>query len=160
MRQLGSISLPAHACALRKGRVSIQNQCYLVTTVTRARRPVFRDLSHGRIVVQALRYAALNGTAQTIAFVVMPDHLHWLFSLSAEIELSTIVSRMKRHTARRINRVSGTAGACLWQRGFHDHALRYDEDIRAVARYIVANPLRAGLVKCVGDYPLWDAEWL
>ena len=31
---------------------------------------------------------------------------------------------------------------------------------RAAARYIVANPLRAGLVKQIGDYPLWDAIWL
>jgi len=29
-----------------------------------------------------------------------------------------------------------------------------------IARYIVANPLRAGLVSRVGDYPLWDACWL
>ena len=42
----------------------------------------------------------------------------------------------------------------------HDRALRRDEDLLAVARYIVANPLRAGLVRRVGDYPLWDAVWL
>jgi putative transposase len=29
-----------------------------------------------------------------------------------------------------------------------------------IARYIVANPLRAGLVAKVGDYALWDACWL
>jgi hypothetical protein len=29
-----------------------------------------------------------------------------------------------------------------------------------MARYVVANPLRAGLVKRLGDYPLWDAIWL
>jgi len=29
-----------------------------------------------------------------------------------------------------------------------------------MARYIVANPLRAGLVERIGDYPLWDATWL
>jgi hypothetical protein len=33
-------------------------------------------------------------------------------------------------------------------------------DLQSVARYIVANPLRAGLVKHLGDYPLWDAIWL
>ena len=35
-----------------------------------------------------------------------------------------------------------------------------DEDLVAVARYIVANPVRAGLVKNVRDYPHWDAVWL
>jgi hypothetical protein len=29
-----------------------------------------------------------------------------------------------------------------------------------LARYIVANPLRAGLVEHLGDYPHWDAVWL
>ncbi|MGH8412134.1 MAG: REP-associated tyrosine transposase, partial [Pseudomonas sp.] len=38
--------------------------------------------------------------------------------------------------------------------------IRRDEDLPAVARYIVANPLRAGLVEKIGDYPLWDAVWL
>ncbi|GGY09626.1 hypothetical protein GCM10007160_41190 [Litchfieldella qijiaojingensis] len=48
----------------------------------------------------------------------------------------------------------------IWQRGYHDRAIRDEEDIRAVARYIVANPLRAGLVNDIGQYPLWDAKWL
>jgi len=38
--------------------------------------------------------------------------------------------------------------------------LRLDEKIIEVARYIVANPLRAGLVNCLGDYSHWDAVWL
>lgn len=38
--------------------------------------------------------------------------------------------------------------------------MRYDEDLLKAARYIIANPLRARLVKRVGDYPLWDAVWL
>jgi hypothetical protein len=38
--------------------------------------------------------------------------------------------------------------------------LRREEDVLSVARYIVVNPLRAGLVARVGDYPLWDAVWL
>ncbi|MNN75503.1 hypothetical protein D3C81_1918110 [compost metagenome] len=48
----------------------------------------------------------------------------------------------------------------VWQSGYHDHALRRDEDLKAAARYLVANPLRAGLVKSVRDYPFWNAVWL
>ena len=48
----------------------------------------------------------------------------------------------------------------IWQRAFFDHGLRDDEDTAKVARYIVANPLRAGLVTKLGDYPHWDAIWL
>ena len=35
-----------------------------------------------------------------------------------------------------------------------------EEDLRAVARYIVGNPLRAGLVRNVLDYPYWNCVWL
>jgi putative transposase len=66
----------------------------------------------------------------------------------------------KGYTSREINRLSGFPQTKLWQRGFHDHAIRKDEDIKRIARYIVANPLRAGLVEKIEDYPLWDAIWL
>jgi len=48
----------------------------------------------------------------------------------------------------------------VWQKGYYDHALRDEENLAAVARYIVANPLRAGLARNVADYPLWDAVWI
>jgi putative transposase len=48
----------------------------------------------------------------------------------------------------------------LWQDGYYDRALRKEEDLQQIARYIVANPLRAKLVNKIGDYPLWDAVWL
>ncbi|GBH14379.1 REP element-mobilizing transposase RayT [Pseudomonas syringae pv. actinidiae] len=38
--------------------------------------------------------------------------------------------------------------------------MRNEQDMAGLARYIVANPLRAGLVKKLGDYPLWDAIWV
>ncbi|MFA6232361.1 MAG: hypothetical protein WC617_19640 [Rhodanobacter sp.] len=48
-----------------------------------------------------------------------------------------------------------------WERSFHDHApLRADEDITCVARYLVANPVRAGLADGVLAYPYWNAVWL
>lgn len=149
-----------HGSEFRKGRISIEHQIYLVTSVTCNRQRLFQDLHAGRKVVQALRYASDSGEAETLAYVVMPDHLHWLLSLGEKVDLTRLVGAMKRYSARRINELYGVSGRCIWQRGFHDHALRSDEDVPAVARYIVANPLRARLVKRIGDYPLWDAAWL
>ena len=100
------------------------------------------------------------GWTDTLAFVVMPDHIHWLLSLSKDISLSNVVGTVKRHSARKINNLIGIRGSPVWQRGFHDYALRKDEDILHVARYIIANPLRAGLVSRIGDYSLWDVVWL
>ena len=149
-----------HGHTLRRGRISIANQIYLVTCVACDRRPVFHDLHAGRQVVHALRYAAVSGRAETLAYVVMPDHLHWLLSLCDGVTLSFVVSTMKRHSARHLNEARHRTGERIWQRGFHDHALRRDESVQDAARYIIANPLRAGLVQRLGDYALWDAVWL
>ncbi|MCY1446959.1 hypothetical protein D9M71_635550 [compost metagenome] len=68
--------------------------------------------------------------------------------------------RIKSRSAIALRQIGFDHTEKIWQKGFHDHALRHDEDLQDVARYIVANPLRAGLVKRAGDYPLWDAAWL
>lgn len=47
-----------------------------------------------------------------------------------------------------------------WQRGFFDRAIRREDDLVSIARYIVANPLRAGLVERIGDYAHWDSVWM
>ncbi|OGS96718.1 MAG: transposase [Gallionellales bacterium RBG_16_56_9] len=148
--------------ALRKGRFSEPGRIYLISTVTHGRRAVFSELVVGRLVVRALRDC--NQQAESLAFVIMPDHMHWLFTLVQGCNLSTVVGSMKGRSARAVNlhrrQRHQTPITPLWQKGFHDHALRVEEDIVDIARYIVANPLRAGLVKSIGDYPLWDAIWL
>ncbi|MNC83563.1 hypothetical protein D3C75_1375940 [compost metagenome] len=67
--------------------------------------------------------------------------------------------RTKSRSTRAVNRASSREGR-LWQAGYHDRAIRREDDVKTAARYIIANPLRAGLVKRIGDYPLWDAIWL
>ncbi|GGO80143.1 hypothetical protein GCM10011348_16190 [Marinobacterium nitratireducens] len=98
-------------------------------------------------------------SAATLCFVVMPDHLHWLLQLKQGAELSATVRLMKVIATRRIR--SENPGAMpVWQRGFYDRQLRQEDDLVAMARYVVANPLRAGLVRSVRNYGLWDAIWL
>jgi len=129
--------------ALRKGRVSLPGQAYVLTTVTHQRRALFADLYLGRKVVAAMRRVQEQGWARTLAFVVMPDHLHWLFVLG-DTTLGKVAQAVKGGSARAM---SGRVTAPVWQRGYFDHAVRGDEDLRVMARYVVANPLRAGLVE-------------
>jgi REP element-mobilizing transposase RayT len=145
---------------LRKGRFSLTNHIYHVTTVTAGRQRVLSELAPGRMVVRSLMRLEKTGRATTKAFVIMPDHLHWLLQLPDDSNLSSTVGSMKSQSGNSINRLLGRSFSAVWQRGFHDHALRRDEDIVRVARYIVANPLRAGLVSDIGDYPLWDSIWV
>ncbi len=149
---------PGHR-ALRRGRVSIPNHVYLVTASTLNRECRFLDFQAGCAAARCFGDPGVIGDARMLAWVLMPDHAHWLIQLGRRDGLSVVANRLKSASARRVNRVEGRCGA-LWMRGYHDHALRSEEGFREVARYITANPVRAGLVKRVGDYPFWDAVWV
>ena len=142
-----------HSSHLRTGRYSQPGGVYLVTTVTAQREPVFSDFRAARQLVRILHHDVLVALARTLAYVVMPDHLHWLLELGEAESLSQCVQRVKSLATKAL-------GPGLWQKGFHDHAVRQEEDLPAIARYIVSNPVRAGLVSRVGAYPHWDAIWL
>lgn len=144
---------------LLKGRVSIPGQIYHLTICTTDRTPWFLDFRCARIVVQGMRQIHDSHFLNSLAWVIMPDHLHWLMQLEEQKTLAELVRLFKGGTARELNRYLNRQGA-IWQRGYYDHALRREEDIKQVARYIVANPLRAGLVQCIEEYSHWDAIWL
>lgn len=147
-----------HGHSLRRGRYSEPERIYLLTSTLLQRRPLFSDFKLARLLITVLRVAHEQQQVASLAWVVMPDHLHWLVQLQAG-SLDELMRRIKSNSARQINQYLGTHGP-IWQPGYHDRALRQDEDLQSAARYIVANPLRAGLVKRIGDYPLWDAAWL
>ncbi|MBT8130323.1 MAG: transposase [Gammaproteobacteria bacterium] len=147
-----------HAKDLRHGRFSEYYRPYLITTVTHERNPVFSDFDTARVLIREMQTTCSELRIESLAWVLMPDHLHWLFVLRHTI-ISEVVRRVKGKSAYVINRHRGYH-AKVWQKGFHDHAIRKEGDIKAIARYIIANPLRAGLVLKIGDYPFWDAVWL
>jgi REP element-mobilizing transposase RayT len=150
-------NLPA-ANRLRIGRYAEASRIYLLTTNTINRVPVFKDFTLGRLVVDQFRNAQNLGSANSLAWVVMPDHFHWLIELQKG-SLSELMQKTKLMSTKAIKQSTGRSTS-LWQRGFHDRALRREEDLVKMARYVVANPLRAGLVENLGDYPLWDAVWV
>ncbi|QJD60807.1 transposase [Pseudomonas sp. gcc21] len=141
-----------HSRDLRRGRTSEPGRLYLVTAATANRQPVFNDFASARTLVNIFQAESRLKQVHTWAFVVMPDHFHWILQLNDE-PLSHVIGRVKGLSARRL-------GRALWQDGFHDRALRKEQDLKAMARYVVANPIRAGIVDSVGDYPHWDAVWL
>ncbi|WP_295448563.1 transposase [uncultured Thiodictyon sp.] len=141
-----------HARNLRLGRYSELGRAYHVTTTTLHQAAVFADFLAARTLIQCLKSSDDLARSETLAFVVMPTHLHWLFVLKAG-NLAEVVGAVKSVSAHRL-------GRRLWQPGYFDHGIRRDEDLRGVARYIIANPVRARLVEQVGDYPHWDAMWL
>jgi putative transposase len=144
---------------LLKGRVSLPGQVYFLTAVSFERQPVFAEFALARLVVNEMRRLHDTALVSSLAWVVMPDHIHWLFALGHTRSLSIMVKMLKARTAQCINRRTAPHGP-MWQNGYYEHAVRKDEDLASIARYIVANPVRKGLVRRVGDYPHWDAAWL
>ena len=142
-----------HQKSLRLGRFSQPNQIYHSTFSTKNREPIFNSFANARLVIHALKQSDELQHTNTLAFVVMPDHIHWLFALGNKHQLRNVVKIIKSKATIQI-------GKPIWQAGYYDHAIRKDEDIANIARYIIANPVRAGLVNKVGDYPHWDAIWL
>ncbi len=117
----------------------------------------------GRLVVMSLRRVHDRGDVESLAFVVMPDHVHWLIRLGDRL-LQNLMQDVKSysgfHVKQSIQRHSEAIPVAIWQKSYHDHALRKEESVQDVARYIVMNPVRAGIVKSVREYPLWDAQCL
>jgi len=144
---------------LRKGRYSEPGREYLVTTVVQGRVALFGDFSLARTCIRGLAGTERETDACWLAWVLMPDHFHGLVRLGDSADLSELMRLFKGSSALALNRALGRDGR-LWQPGFHDHALRREESRIAVARYIVANPVRASLVTRLADYPHWDSIWL
>jgi len=120
--------------------------------------PLFEDFCFARTVIQQLRFSEERKVCRSLAWVLMPDHLHWLVELGAS-SLAALMCEFKSRSSCALYQ-AGAERRHIWQASFHDRALRREEDVRAVARYIIANPVRAGLVRRAGDYPHWDCVWL
>jgi REP element-mobilizing transposase RayT len=90
----------------------------------------------------------------------MPDHLHLLVELGDAEPLAALMRRVKSVTGRVARESGASRGGATWMRGYHERFVRDGPGREAAARYIVANPVRAGLVGSCREYPYWDAIWL
>ena len=126
-------------------------QAFSVTIGTSPRSPVFADLELGLACVVELQALAAASSTRIRAYCLMPDHVHLLLQIG-EMPLPAFVQAWKSRCYR-LRRARGMAGT-FWQRSFYDHALRSEEDLRRAAEYILANPIRKGLVADGETYPL------
>ncbi len=144
---------------LRKGRISLARQYYHVTINTERRIRLFTNLGNCQPIANVLSEMEKEGLVFNYAWILMPDHLHWIFKLGEHESLSEVVRRFKGRSSRDIHRDTQHSGA-VWQPAFFDHGIRANEDLRQIAVYVIQNPVRAGLVEDIGHYPFWNACWL
>jgi putative transposase len=129
---------------------------YFLTWCTESRLRLFVTSTAVDLVkVQILR-AADDEAFALLAYCFMPDHVHLLIEARSDAsDCHAFITRAKQFSGYHFRKVLGRR---LWQRYGFEHVVRDDETTLVVARYIVENPLRAGLVRRVEDYPFVGSE--
>ena len=129
---------------------------YLLTTCTAERRAILQtaDLV-GAVKARLFQACAVEGFS-AMAYCFMPDHCHVLLLAGRDdSSFRSVVRRFKQTSSFDYSRDSGKR---LWQAGYHDHVLHSDEATVSVAKYVLANPVRAGLVQRFEDYPFSGSQ--
>ncbi|MCP1497738.1 REP element-mobilizing transposase RayT [Pseudomonas migulae] len=96
---------------LRLGRHSETGRAYLITAVIHDRQPVFHDWRLGRLLVAEMRWAHDSGVVVSIAWVVMPDHFHWLMQLR-DGDLGNAIGATKARCTRALNKMTPVVVLC------------------------------------------------
>ena len=124
---------------------------YSLTFCAFSRIARFRSVDTADMVVRTFLTTAADFDFDVLAYCIMPDHAHLLAQgLTPSAALRPFVTAIKQRSGYAFSRQTGDR---LWQKGYFERTLRDDEDLLCVARYIEANPVRAGLVDSIGVWP-------
>ena len=143
---------------LRKGRQSIPEAYYFLTTSTFNRRPILANAEAARIIFQTFEWLETQGRIRWICIMIMPDHIHAVIQLGQDQTLPKVMGSLKTFTARQINE-QRSERSTVWREGYHDHGIRKDESLNDIIRYCYENPVRKDLVKQAKDYPYWQCKF-
>jgi REP element-mobilizing transposase RayT len=91
------------------------------------------------------------------AWVVMPNHVHVLFTPKAGHEMSEIAHSWKSFTAHKCNKALQRSGE-FWQHEPFDRFIRDDQHFANAVSYIENNPVNAGLCEKPEDWR-WSSAW-
>ena len=105
--------------------------------------------------VEALLYGEIaRGFYTLFAWVIMPNHVHLV--LQPHCELGKLMRWLKTASAVRANRIIGSSGRAFWQREYFDRWIRSEKEPGSVMRYVVNNPVSAGLAASPDEWP-WSS---
>lgn len=134
---------------------------YLLTYGTFARARVFVAREPVALVSAQFLRAASEERFEILTYCFMPDHVHLLVeAVDDASDGKAFIARSKQYSG---SHYRARTRQRLWQRDSFERVLRSDEGSLAVARYILGNPVRAGLVARPLDYPFsgsfaWDRQ--
>ena len=82
-----------------------------------------------------------------ICYCIMPNHIHLVFELlSKERNVGDIMGSIKKYSARKSNNILQQKGA-FWKAESFDRVIRDNIELYFTIKYILLNPVNAGLVK-------------
>ncbi len=158
--QLPQLSVSPHRHLRRLDRIWVDSPIYFVTTCTQHRRAVLARPDVAQILIDEWTRAYDRHGWAVGRYVIMPDHVHFFCRSEYESKtLSEFMAGWKGWSSRRVHDLprprSATAATTtpLWQREFFDHMLRSSESYGEKWNYVFENPVRAGLVTRVDDWP-------
>ena len=144
-------------------RRSLTGSTYFFTVVTHRRRPILCDDAIRTALRYAIERVRIRLPFTTDAMVLMPDHLHCIWTLpDGDANFSSRWVQIKHHvsytcgnlypmTMSRSRQERRTAS--IWQRRFWEHQIRDDIDMERHVDYIHFNPVKHGLVAAASDWP-------
>ena len=95
------------------------------------------------VVADAIRHFDAK-RYRLLAWCVMPNHVHVVVRLFPGQELAATVHSWKSFTAKQVNQILRRSGP-LWGREYYDHLVRDGDQLDRIARYVINNPVKAGL---------------
>ena len=117
---------------------------YFLTLCVKNREPVLNDDTVHQRVQQFIAGSMERYGVWVDSYVLMPDHMHLIITLSGDAVLGMWVKALKAFVGSR---------DFGWQEGFFDHVLRSDESRSEKWGYIRMNPVRAGLADNADHWP-------
>ena len=131
---------------------------YFLTFCTFNRSHVFVEHDVVTAVLQQMLRTSDEERFAIRAYCFMRDHVHLVVEgLDDRSDLRRWVKVAKQRAAYVCRKQFGVM--CLWQEGYHERVLRSDETTGTVVRYVLNNPVRAGLVTRAEDYPFLGAQF-
>jgi putative transposase len=138
-------------------RVRIPGGIYFFTVVTHGRRPILCTPQSRAALRQAVVATRRDHPFDSVAWVLMPDHLHTVWRLPEDdadydTRWRLIKSRFSHLVAATLPAVPAVASRVareeqhVWQRRYWEHAIRDEQDLRRHVDYIHFNPVKHGLV--------------
>jgi putative transposase len=130
-----------------------ESRTYFVTAVTAQRRHLFQISDNARLLEKTILDYRRQGKFLLHAFVIMPDHLHILFTPAPDTSLEKAMQFIKGGFSFRLRNKMD-----VWMRSFNESQIASEEKYTSCVRYIEENPVRAGLVAIACAHPHSSAD--